>query len=32
MWHVWHTFVPILPEAQKAVNEIGAFILERIAR
>jgi len=30
MWHVWHTFVPILPEAQKAVNEIGAFIQKHL--
>ena len=30
MWHVWHTFVPMLPEATKAVNEIGAFIQERV--
>jgi acetyl esterase/lipase len=26
MWHVWHTFVPYLPEAKQAVNEIGLFI------
>ena len=30
MWHVWHTFVPILPEADKAVKEIGAFIQEQL--
>ena len=32
MWHVWHTFVPILPEAQQAVNQIGAFIQERLVK
>jgi len=32
MWHVWHTFVPVLPEAHQAVNEIGAFIQDCIAR
>jgi acetyl esterase/lipase len=26
MWHAWHLFVPILPEAGQAVKEIGAFI------
>jgi acetyl esterase/lipase len=26
MWHVWHLFVPYLPEAQQAVNEVGTFI------
>jgi len=26
MWHVWHLFAPSLPEAQRAVNEIGTFI------
>jgi acetyl esterase/lipase len=30
MWHVWHTFVPILPEAKQAVNEIGVFIQEHL--
>jgi monoterpene epsilon-lactone hydrolase len=32
MWHVWHLFVPVLPEAQQAVNAIGAFILEHLGR
>jgi acetyl esterase/lipase len=31
MWHVWHLFVPTLPEARRAVAAIGAFIRERIA-
>ncbi len=26
MWHVWHMFVPFLPEAKLAVDEIGAFV------
>lgn len=30
MWHVWHFFVPSLPEACQAVNGIGAFIGERL--
>jgi len=28
MWHVWHTLVPYLPEAQDAVSAIGAFVDE----
>jgi epsilon-lactone hydrolase len=32
MWHVWHTFVPILPEAQQAVREIGVFIQEHLTK
>jgi epsilon-lactone hydrolase len=30
MWHVWHFFVPNLPEAQQAINAIGAFIRTHI--
>ena len=30
MWHVWHLFAPSLPEAQQAINAIGAFIREHI--
>jgi monoterpene epsilon-lactone hydrolase len=30
MWHVWHVFAPYLPEAEKAVNLIAAFIRERV--
>jgi acetyl esterase/lipase len=30
MWHVWHVFVSYLPEAQQAVNEIGAFIRKHV--
>ena len=26
MFHVWHSFAPVLPEAQKAVDRIGEFI------
>jgi acetyl esterase/lipase len=26
MWHFWHLFVPILPEAREAMREIGAFV------
>jgi monoterpene epsilon-lactone hydrolase len=31
MWHVWHLFVPFLPEAQHAINDIGAFIRRHIS-
>jgi acetyl esterase/lipase len=30
MWHVWHTFVPLLPEARQAVLDIGTFIQQRL--
>src|SRR5574341_230203 len=30
MWHVWHLFVPSLPEAQQAIKAISDFIRERI--
>jgi acetyl esterase/lipase len=30
MWHVWHFFVPSLPEARRAVNAIGDFVRERL--
>jgi len=26
MWHFWHLFVPVLPEARGAMREIGAFV------
>jgi len=26
MPHVWHLFVPVLPEAHRAIARIGAFI------
>jgi acetyl esterase/lipase len=26
MWHVWHVFAPSLPEARRAIDDIGAFI------
>ncbi|MDI6768277.1 MAG: alpha/beta hydrolase [Anaerolineales bacterium] len=28
MWHVWHAFAPYLPEARRAIERIGAFILK----
>ena len=28
MPHVWHTFAPILPEGEKAIDRIGEFILQ----
>ena len=30
MWHAWHLNQPYLPEAREAVNEIGAFVRERL--
>jgi acetyl esterase/lipase len=30
MWHGWHLFAPSLPEAQQAVDAIGAFIREQL--
>jgi monoterpene epsilon-lactone hydrolase len=30
MWHVWHLFVPSLPEARQAIYAIGDFIREHI--
>ena len=30
MWHGWHLFGPYLPEARQAVNDIGAFVRERL--
>jgi acetyl esterase/lipase len=28
MWHVWHFFAPLLPEAQQAIEKIGSFVRE----
>jgi acetyl esterase/lipase len=30
MWHVWHLLVPTLPEARRAVADIGAFIRDHL--
>lgn len=27
MWHFWHLFVPVLPEARDAMNEISQFLM-----
>jgi epsilon-lactone hydrolase len=32
MWHVWHLFVPFLPEARQAVDAIGLFIQNHLRR
>lgn len=32
MWHVWHLFTRLLPEARQAVQAIGIFIREQLAR
>lgn len=26
LWHVWHLFAPMLPEANQAIERIGAFV------
>jgi monoterpene epsilon-lactone hydrolase len=31
MWHVWHLLAAYLPEAQQAIDDIGAFIGEHIS-
>ena len=30
MWHVWHASAAVMPEAQLAVDEIGAFVKQRM--
>ncbi len=30
MWHVWHMFAGLMPEAQRAIDRIGRFIQERL--
>jgi acetyl esterase/lipase len=30
MWHVWHVFAPLLPEAKQAIDAIGIFTRERL--
>jgi monoterpene epsilon-lactone hydrolase len=30
MWHVWHSWAGLVPEGQQAIDEIGAFICERV--
>ena len=32
MWHVWHMFGEMMPEAQQAIARIGAYITERMNR
>jgi len=31
MIHVWHWFLPMLDEAERAVGDIGTFVRTRIA-
>jgi len=31
MWHVWHVFAPYVPESQRAIEQIGAFIQRHLA-
>ncbi len=31
LWHVWHLFAPMLPDANEAIDRIGAFVDERFA-
>lgn len=30
MWHVWHLFARYVPEGQRAIDKIGAFIREHL--
>lgn len=30
MWHVWHLFLPWLPEARQALDEIAAFLRQHL--
>jgi acetyl esterase/lipase len=30
LWHVWHATAPYVPEARRAIGQIGAFIREHI--
>ena len=30
MIHVWHTFAGMLPEAQQAIDRVGAFAKEQL--
>lgn len=31
LWHVWHLFAPVLPDAVEAIDRIGAYIDARFA-
>jgi len=31
MPHVWHAFVPLIPEARRAIERVGAFVREKTA-
>jgi len=30
MWHVWHAYGGLIPEAQRAIDRIGAFVDEQL--
>jgi acetyl esterase/lipase len=30
MWHVWHMFAGIMPEAKRAIDDVGDFIKNHI--
>lgn len=32
MWHVFHAWAPMMPEADRAIGEIGVFVNEALAR
>ncbi|UCC45032.1 MAG: alpha/beta hydrolase [Candidatus Zixiibacteriota bacterium] len=32
MWHVWHLFAGQMPEAKRAINEVGKFIREHVSQ
>jgi hypothetical protein len=26
-WHVWHVFAKLLPEAQRAIEKMGSYVI-----
>jgi acetyl esterase/lipase len=32
MWHVWHAWAEVLPEGKQAIERIGTFIRQQLAR
>lgn len=30
MWHVWHSFATYVPEAQRAIDQVGAFVTKHL--
>jgi len=32
IWHVWHAWAEVLPEGKQAIERIGTFIRQQLAR